>query len=254
MWSQHAPHAGLSQYRWRVPELPEVEALVQDLSRRLHGRAIVRVDIAAFSCLKTYDPPISALSGGMVDSVTRHGKFLDIDVSGTHLVLHLARAGWVRWKEEVPAAPAAAEQQVAARGPDRDRTRRRRPGARTRRHRGGDAQEPGAVRRPRPRRRGGHRPTRAGPSRRGVHRRGARRASCATRAGRRSRACCATRARSRASATPTPTSCCTPRRCRRSSPPAASPTPSCRRCTTRSARSSAMRSALGRARRERAQG
>ncbi len=88
-----------------MPELPEVEALVQDLSRRLHGRAIVRVDIAAFSCLKTYDPPISALSGGMVDSVTRHGKFLDIDVSGTHLVLHLARAGWIRWKEEVPALP-----------------------------------------------------------------------------------------------------------------------------------------------------
>ena len=88
-----------------MPELPEVEALVQDLSQRLAGRAIVRVDIAAFSCLKTYDPPISALSGGMVDGVTRHGKFLDIDVSGTHLVLHLARAGWVRWKQEVPPVP-----------------------------------------------------------------------------------------------------------------------------------------------------
>jgi formamidopyrimidine-DNA glycosylase len=89
-----------------VPELPEVEALVVDLSRRLDGRAIVRVDIAAFSCLKTYDPPVTALAGGMVDGVSRHGKFLDIDVSGTHLILHLARAGWVRWKEEVPALPA----------------------------------------------------------------------------------------------------------------------------------------------------
>jgi formamidopyrimidine-DNA glycosylase len=89
-----------------VPELPEVEALVDDLSRRLDGRAIVRVDIAAFSCLKTYDPPITALAGGMVDGVTRHGKFLDIDVSGTHLVLHLARAGWIRWKDEVPPVPA----------------------------------------------------------------------------------------------------------------------------------------------------
>ena len=57
------PQAGLSQYRVLVPELPEVEALVQDLSRRLEGRAVVRVDIAAFSCLKTYDPPVTALSG-----------------------------------------------------------------------------------------------------------------------------------------------------------------------------------------------
>ena len=106
MWSNEARERGLSQYRGPVPELPEVEALVEDLSRRLDGRAVVRVDIAAFSCLKTYDPPITALAGGMVDRVTRHGKFLDIDVSGTHLVLHLARAGWVRWKDEVPPLPA----------------------------------------------------------------------------------------------------------------------------------------------------
>ena len=89
-----------------MPELPEVEALARDLDGRLTDRAIVRVDIAAFSCLKTYDPPITALSGGLVDGVTRHGKFLDIDVSGTHLILHLARAGWVRWKDEVPQVPA----------------------------------------------------------------------------------------------------------------------------------------------------
>ena len=42
----------------------------------------------------------------MVDSVSRHGKFLDIDAGGTHLVLHLARAGWVRWRDEVPPVPA----------------------------------------------------------------------------------------------------------------------------------------------------
>ena len=89
-----------------VPELPEVEALAQDLSRRLAGRAVVRVDIAAFSCLKTYDPPITALSGGLVDGVTRHGKFLDLDVGGTHLVIHLAKAGWIRWREELPQTPA----------------------------------------------------------------------------------------------------------------------------------------------------
>jgi formamidopyrimidine-DNA glycosylase len=88
-----------------VPELPEVEGLALDLGQRLAGRAIVRVDVAAFSALKTFDPPLSALHGTLVDSVTRHGKFLDIEASGLHLVLHLARAGWVRWREEVPALP-----------------------------------------------------------------------------------------------------------------------------------------------------
>ncbi|MEO9322429.1 DNA-formamidopyrimidine glycosylase family protein [Nocardioides sp. C4-1] len=88
-----------------MPELPEVEALALDLQGRLDGRAIDTVYLAAFSALKTYDPPVSALSGLFVDGVGRHGKFLDIDVSGLHVVLHLARAGWIRWKDEVPTLP-----------------------------------------------------------------------------------------------------------------------------------------------------
>ena len=89
-----------------MPELPEVEALVQDLRGRLVGRAISRVDLTAFSALKTFDPPLHALHGTLVDDVTRHGKFLDIDASGVHVVIHLARAGWIRWRDEVPALPA----------------------------------------------------------------------------------------------------------------------------------------------------
>ena len=88
-----------------MPELPEVEGLALDLTGRLTDRAIVRVDIAAFSALKTFDPPLSALNGLMVDDVTRHGKFLDITASGLHLVVHLSRAGWVRWRDEVPKLP-----------------------------------------------------------------------------------------------------------------------------------------------------
>jgi formamidopyrimidine-DNA glycosylase len=88
-----------------VPELPEVEALALDLRGRLDGRAIAKVHIAAFSALKTYDPPLSALEGTLVDGVARHGKFLDIDASGLHVVFHLARAGWIRWRDEVPALP-----------------------------------------------------------------------------------------------------------------------------------------------------
>jgi formamidopyrimidine-DNA glycosylase len=92
-------------YAGCVPELPEVEALAADLRTRLSGRAIARVDIAAFSALKTFDPPLSALHGALVDDVTRHGKFLDVEASGLHLVVHLARAGWIRWRNEVPNLP-----------------------------------------------------------------------------------------------------------------------------------------------------
>lgn len=88
-----------------MPELPEVEALALDLRTRLTDRAIARVDIAAFSALKTFDPPITALHGALVDDVKRHGKFLDIEASGLHLVMHLSRAGWVRWRDEVPKTP-----------------------------------------------------------------------------------------------------------------------------------------------------
>ncbi|WP_182525198.1 Fpg/Nei family DNA glycosylase [Nocardioides dongkuii] len=88
-----------------MPELPEVEALALDLRSRLADRAITKVHVAAFSALKTFDPPLSALEGTLVGDVTRHGKFLDLDASGLHLVLHLARAGWVRWRDEVPTIP-----------------------------------------------------------------------------------------------------------------------------------------------------
>ena len=88
-----------------MPELPEVQALAQDLSHRLADRAIARVDLAAFSALKTFDPPLSAVEGTFIEGVARHGKFLDIAAGGLHLVLHLARAGWIRWRDEVPKLP-----------------------------------------------------------------------------------------------------------------------------------------------------
>ena len=83
-----------------MPELPEVESLAGFLRERAVGRAIVRADITAISALKTYDPPISALTGLLIDDVSRHGKFLDLEASGVHLVIHLARAGWLRWREQ----------------------------------------------------------------------------------------------------------------------------------------------------------
>ncbi|MFE6052306.1 Fpg/Nei family DNA glycosylase [Kitasatospora sp. NPDC056446] len=88
-----------------MPELPEVEALSAFLSERLTGRVIARVQPVAISALKTYDPPVTALEGRTVGPVTRRGKFLDIEAGGLHLVVHLARAGWLRWKDSLPDEP-----------------------------------------------------------------------------------------------------------------------------------------------------
>ncbi|MFD4224398.1 Fpg/Nei family DNA glycosylase [Streptomyces griseus] len=88
-----------------MPELPEVEALRVFLDDHLVGKEIARVLPLAISVLKTYDPPLAALEGERVASVARHGKFLDIEAGGLHLCTHLARAGWLRWKDSFPAAP-----------------------------------------------------------------------------------------------------------------------------------------------------
>jgi len=88
-----------------VPELPEVQALVGFLRARAVDRVIARVDVPGIQVLKTYDPPVTALAGLPVTGVSRHGKFLDLDVSGLHLVVHLARAGWLQWKQALAPAP-----------------------------------------------------------------------------------------------------------------------------------------------------
>ncbi|GAB3075146.1 Fpg/Nei family DNA glycosylase [Pedococcus soli] len=85
-----------------MPELPEVQALVDFLAERTVGLAVTSMELGSFSVLKTFDPPPQALSGVPVDSVSRHGKFVDFDCDGVHLVFHLARAGWLRWYDAVP--------------------------------------------------------------------------------------------------------------------------------------------------------
>jgi formamidopyrimidine-DNA glycosylase len=89
-----------------VPELPEVEALAAFLRERAVGRVVVRTDITAINAVKTFDPPLSALNGMTVTGAGRYGKFLDLDVDGLHLIFHLARAGWLQWRESLsPALP-----------------------------------------------------------------------------------------------------------------------------------------------------
>ena len=113
-----------------MPELPEVESLARFLRQRADGHVIDRADSAAISVLKTYRPDLSALQGRIISDTRRHGKFLDLVAvpapGGTdgqpgngrqpaeggqpgdgplHLVIHLARAGWLRWRDDLPPAP-----------------------------------------------------------------------------------------------------------------------------------------------------
>ncbi len=94
-----------------MPELPEVEALASFLRERASGHTVAHAYVAAISVLKTYDPSPDSLTGLVVGDVTRHGKFLDLSLAPAgggdpvHLIVHLARAGWLRWREEIPAAP-----------------------------------------------------------------------------------------------------------------------------------------------------
>ena len=85
-----------------MPELPEVNALVEFLRSEAVGSVVVGVELASFSVLKTFDPPVTALPGLTVTDVTRHGKFIDVDVDGIHIVVHLAKAGWLRWSDKLP--------------------------------------------------------------------------------------------------------------------------------------------------------
>ncbi|GAA3968401.1 DNA-formamidopyrimidine glycosylase family protein [Gordonia caeni] len=97
-----------------MPELPEVAALAAFLDGRAAALPIRRVDVASLSVLKTAEPPYTALTGRVVSAVDRIGKYLVIrTVPGApddaepeiDLVIHLSRAGWVRWSEALSPTP-----------------------------------------------------------------------------------------------------------------------------------------------------
>lgn len=91
--------------------MPEVEALAQHLREHATGRTVARVDVASMSVLKTVQPSWTELTGHVVRTAARHGKFLDLVLGPDqpehqlHLIVHLARAGWLRWADNLSATP-----------------------------------------------------------------------------------------------------------------------------------------------------
>lgn len=88
-----------------MPELPEVEALADHLRRHAVGATIERVDIASLSALKTFDPAVNALHGRTVTAAHRWGKYLGLQAGDLSLIVHLSRAGWLRWSDRLSPAP-----------------------------------------------------------------------------------------------------------------------------------------------------
>ncbi|MBF6350409.1 MULTISPECIES: Fpg/Nei family DNA glycosylase [Nocardia] len=88
-----------------MPELPEVEALAQFLREHAVGAVVGRIDVVASSAVKTFDPPVTALSGRDVTGAGRWGKFLGMDCGGLWLITHLSRAGWLRWIDNPSVRP-----------------------------------------------------------------------------------------------------------------------------------------------------
>jgi formamidopyrimidine-DNA glycosylase len=86
-----------------MPELPEVEALARFLTERAAGRTVERLELGAISALKTYKPSLDELRGLTVASCGRRGKYLCLDLQPWWLVVHLARGGWVQWRDTLTA-------------------------------------------------------------------------------------------------------------------------------------------------------
>jgi formamidopyrimidine-DNA glycosylase len=94
-----------------MPELPEVQAIADYVDGRAAGLPVRRVDVASLAVLKTADPPYTALAGRVIDTVRRIGKYLVIGTSGAdddgpiYLIIHLSRAGWLRWSDNLSPTP-----------------------------------------------------------------------------------------------------------------------------------------------------
>ena len=81
-----------------MPELPDVTVYTERISALTAGAVLQRVRIVNPFVLRTAVPPIALLDGRRLESVHRLGKRIVLDFAGgLHLVLHLMRAGRLRW-------------------------------------------------------------------------------------------------------------------------------------------------------------
>ncbi|HZR22443.1 MAG TPA: DNA-formamidopyrimidine glycosylase family protein [Vicinamibacterales bacterium] len=83
-----------------MPELPDVVVYLEALQRHVVGQPLRRLNLLSPFVLRSYDPPIDAITGQTIRDVRRIGKRIvlvfDDDL---FLVIHLMIAGRLRWRE-----------------------------------------------------------------------------------------------------------------------------------------------------------
>jgi formamidopyrimidine-DNA glycosylase len=78
-----------------MPELPEVQAMVERLEQAIGGATLAGADVLQFSSLKTVTPRVSEIVGGKVTGVSRRGKFALVELGGPRIAFHLSQGGRV---------------------------------------------------------------------------------------------------------------------------------------------------------------
>jgi len=76
-----------------VPELPELQAHAERLSRHVSGRVLQEFIPLNFTVLKTVDPPVAAATGRTLTTVSRRGKYLLVQFGEITFVVHLMQGG-----------------------------------------------------------------------------------------------------------------------------------------------------------------
>ncbi|HEY4310743.1 MAG TPA: DNA-formamidopyrimidine glycosylase family protein [Pirellulales bacterium] len=96
-----------------MPELPDITIYLDALAARIMGERLLQARITSPFLLRTFDPPIAAVSGKNVQTLRRLGKRIAIGLDDDlWLVLHLMIAGRLHWK--APGARLAGKYNLAA--------------------------------------------------------------------------------------------------------------------------------------------
>jgi formamidopyrimidine-DNA glycosylase len=83
-----------------LPELPDITVYIETLRARILGQEIRGARALNPFVLRTVEPPLSAVVGKQVRTISRLGKRIVIGADGAlYIVIHLMIAGRLRWRE-----------------------------------------------------------------------------------------------------------------------------------------------------------